>query len=308
MNKKIKDDKIDLIPKQDGIVFVKNLCFAYPDNNENVLNSLNFNINKGEIFGFLGPSGAGKTTTQKIITGILKGFNGQVTVMDHDISDVNSDFYEKIGVSFEFPNLYLRFTARENLEYFSSLYSVKTENTIKLLEIVGLKEAADIRVEKFSKGMKMRLNFCRALINRPELLFLDEPTSGLDPGNARLIKNIIKEKSKQGKTIILTTHNMLTVNDLCDRVAFIVDGKIVLIDTPNNLKNIYGKKEVEIKFVNNNSIEKKIFKLNELYNNQEFLNILKDDKVESVHSQEANLEEVFIKVTGRKLKWDFSKL
>jgi len=302
MNKKIKDDKIDLIPKQDGIVFVKNLCFAYPDNNENVLNSLNFNINKGEIFGFLGPSGAGKTTTQKIITGILKGFNGQVTVMDHDISDVNSDFYEKIGVSFEFPNLYLRFTARENLEYFSSLYSVKTENTIKLLEIVGLKEAADIRVEKFSKGMKMRLNFCRALINRPELLFLDEPTSGLDPGNARLIKNIIKEKSKQGKTIILTTHNMLTVNDLCDRVAFIVDGKIVLIDTPNNLKNIYGKKEVEIKFVNNNSIEKKIFKLNELYNNQEFLNILKDDKVESVHSQEANLEEVFIKVTGRKLK------
>src|SRR6056297_1899673 len=246
MNKKIKDDKIDLIPKQDGIVFVKNLCFAYPDNNKNVLNSLNFNINKGEIFGFLGPSGAGKTTTQKIITGILKGFNGQVTVMDHDISDVNSDYYKKIGVSFEFPNLYLRFTAKENLEYFSSLYNVNTEDALYLLELVGLKEAANIKVENFSKGMKMRLNFCRALINKPKILFLDEPTSGLDPGNSRVIKDIIQEKSKQGKTIFLTTHNMLTVDDLCDRVAFIVEGKIVLVDSPDNLKSTYGKKDVEV--------------------------------------------------------------
>ncbi|MGM0445438.1 MAG: ABC transporter ATP-binding protein [Bacillota bacterium] len=302
MGVKVGNKKIDLIQDQDSIVSVKNLCFAYPGKNENVLNNLNFNINKGEIFGFLGPSGAGKSTTQKILTGILKGFSGNVSVMNQDISNVDSAFYEKIGVSFEFPNLYLRFTARENLEYFSSLYNVKTEDALNLLEMVGLKEAADIRVEKFSKGMKMRLNFCRSLINKPELLFLDEPTSGLDPGNARIIKDIIHEKSIQGKTIFLTTHNMLTVDDLCDRVAFIVEGEIVLIDDPQNLKNSYGSKDVEIRYINDNENKRKVFDLNRLYQNKEFLNLLKENEVESIHSREADLEEVFIKVTGRKLR------
>jgi fluoroquinolone transport system ATP-binding protein len=299
-NNKVKEKK--LINNKNKVVSVKNLSFAYPGKNKNVLNDLNFNIKKGEIFGFLGPSGAGKSTTQKIITGILKEFSGQVNVMNQDITSVDSDFYEKIGVSFEFPNLYLRFTAKENLEYFSSLYNVKTVDTLNLLEMVGLKEAADIRVEKFSKGMKMRLNFCRALINKPELLFLDEPTSGLDPGNARVIKDIILEKATQGKTIFLTTHNMLTVDDLCDRVAFIVEGEIVLIDTPQNLKNYYGSKDVEIKYINDNEQKSEVFDLNGLYQNKEFLNLLRENEVESIHSKEADLEEVFIKVTGRKLR------
>ncbi len=302
MEEKIKDEKIDLTQVKDNIVSVKNLSFAYPGKTENVLNNLNFNIKKGEIFGFLGPSGAGKSTTQKILTGIIKGYNGQVNIMNHEISSVDSDFYEKIGVSFEFPNLYLRFTAKENLEYFSSLYSVNTEDTLYLLELVGLKEAANIKVEKFSKGMKMRLNFCRALINKPQILFLDEPTSGLDPGNSRVIKDIIQDKSKQGKTIFLTTHNMLTVDDLCDRVAFIVEGKIVLVDSPDNLKSAYGKKDVEVKYINNDNIKSSKFNLNNLYKNEDFLNLLKNNKIKSLHSQEANLEEVFIEVTGRKLK------
>ena len=302
MDKKSKNKRIELTQPKDNIVSVNNLSFAYPGKNKNVLNNLNFNIKKGEIFGFLGPSGAGKSTTQKIITGILKEFKGQVNIMNYDVTSIDSDFYEKIGVSFEFPNLYLRFTARENLEYFSSLYNVKTEDILYLLDIVGLIDAADIRVEEFSKGMKMRLNFCRALINKPELLFLDEPTSGLDPGNARIIKDIIKEKSKNGKTIFLTTHNMLTVDDICDRVAFIVEGEIVLIDTPGDLKNYYGSKDVEINYIENNEQKNVIFELNDLYKNKEFLNILKENKVESIHSKEANLEEVFIKVTGRKLR------
>jgi len=302
MSEKIIDEMIDLTQVKDNIVSVKNLSFAYPGKTENVLNNLNFNIKKGEIFGFLGPSGAGKSTTQKILTGILKGYNGQVNIMNQEISSVDSDFYKKIGVSFEFPNLYLRFTAKENLEYFSSLYNVNTEDALYLLELVGLKEAANIKVENFSKGMKMRLNFCRALINKPKILFLDEPTSGLDPGNSRVIKDIIQEKSKQGKTIFLTTHNMLTVDDLCDRVAFIVEGKIVLVDSPDNLKSAYGKKDVEVKYINNDNIKSSKFNLNNLYKNEDFLDLLKNNKIKSLHSQEANLEEVFIEVTGRKLK------
>ncbi len=302
MNDKLKIKRKTSNKNLENIVDVENLSFTYPGKNEKILSKLNFNIKKGEIFGFLGPSGAGKSTTQKIITGILKGFQGKVKVMNQDISKVDSKFYENIGVSFEFPNLYLRFTARENLKYFASLYEVETEDALKLLGMVGLEEAVDIRVEEFSKGMKMRLNFCRALINKPELLFLDEPTSGLDPANARIIKEIIREKSRQGKTIFLTTHNMLTVDNLCDRVAFIVGGEIVLIDTPPNLKSTYGSKNVEIRYISDKDSKRKNFKLSGLGKNLEFLNLLQQYEVESIHSQEANLEEVFIKVTGRKLR------
>ncbi|MFW6029852.1 MAG: ABC transporter ATP-binding protein [Halanaerobiales bacterium] len=284
------------------IIKVDNLSYTYPGKKEKTLKGFSFSIKKGEIFGFLGPSGAGKSTTQKIITGILKGFHGSVKVLGQDISKVNNDFYENIGVSFEFPNLYLRFTARENLEYFASLYQVETEDPLKLLKIVGLEEVADIRVEEFSKGMKMRLNFCRALLNKGELIFLDEPTSGLDPGNARIVKDIIKGLSRQGKTFFLTTHDMKAVEDVCHKVAFIVGGDIVLIDSPDNLKNRYGSKGLELKYRDSKDIKKVNFNLVGLGGNKEFWDLLQKHEAESIHSQEADLEEVFIKVTGRKLR------
>lgn len=284
------------------VVKVENLSFTYPGKKEKILNGLNFDIKKGEIFGFLGPSGAGKSTTQKIITGILRGFQGQVKVMNQDIRKIDNKFYEKIGVSFEFPNLYLRFTARENLDYFASLYEGESEDVLNLLEMVGLGEAADMRVEEFSKGMKMRLNFCRALINKPELIFLDEPTSGLDPANARIMKNIIKEQSRQGNSVFLTTHDMKAVDDVCDRVAFIVGGEIVLIDSPDNLKGSYGRKKVEVQYLNEKESGSKSFSLAGLGKNKEFWDFLQKYEARSIHSQEADLEEVFIKVTGRKLR------
>lgn len=295
--KECKNNKIS-----NEVIKVENLSFTYPGKKEETLKGLNFSIKKGEIFGFLGPSGAGKSTTQKIITGILKGFQGDVNVLGQDISKVNNDFYENIGVSFEFPNLYLRFTARENLEYFSSLYQVETEEPIKLLEMVGLEDVVDVKVEEFSKGMKMRMNFCRSLLNKPNLIFLDEPTSGLDPANARIVKDIIKEQARQGKTIFLTTHDMKAVEDVCQRVAFIVGGNIALIDSPDNLKSSYGNKIVKLKYKDDGEIKNENFNLNNLGQNEEFWKLLQKYQAESIHSQEADLEEVFIKVTGRKLR------
>jgi len=167
--------------------------------------------------------------------------------------------------------------------------------------MVGLEKDANTKVERFSKGMKMRLNFIRALAHNPQILFLDEPTSGLDPVNARKIKDIIHEQKRLGKTIFLTTHNMYDADELCDRVAFIVDGKLEITDTPKNLKQLSGERVVNIEY-ENGGVKSKDFMLEGLADNNEFLNVLRKNHIRSIHSQEATLEDIFIKVTGKKLK------
>ena len=284
------------------MIEVKNLSYSYPASNKEAVKKLNFKIKKSEIFGFLGPSGAGKSTTQKIITGILKDYQGSVKVNNQEISTIDNSFFENIGVSFELPNLYNRFTARENLDFFAGLFKKKCESALDLLELVGLKDVADQPVSSFSKGMKMRLNLCRAFLNKPELLFLDEPTSGLDPANRQNVKKLIREKKNQGQTIFLTTHDMLAADELCDRIAFIVNGKIKIIDSPRNLKLKYGTSQVKITYYNDSKLVEEIIELKELGNNQNFIELLKEKKIETIHSQEANLEDVFIQVTGRKLR------
>lgn len=283
------------------MIKVDNLRFSYPNNHEKTIKGLNFTINKGEIFGFLGPSGAGKSTTQKIIIGILKNYQGSVQVMGREVSQLKGDYYEKIGVSFEFPNLYSKFTALENLKFFRQLYSGDTADPRELLSWVGLGDDAETKVQDFSKGMKMRLNFCRAFLNKPELIFLDEPTSGLDPVNGKKIKEIILAKKAEGKTIFLTTHNMQVAEDICDRVAFIVDGQISLIDSPRELKVRSGQKSVRVEYREQAEICSTEFSLENIGRNQQFLDLLINKNIETMHTLEATLEDVFISVTGRSL-------
>ena len=284
------------------MVEIQNLHFTYPKNDSETLKGLNFEIADGEIFGFLGPSGAGKSTTQNILIGILKKYTGSVRVMGQELKTMNRDYYENIGVAFEFPNFYSKLTALENLNYFKSMYSNATADPLELLDMVGIKEDAETRVANFSKGMKMRLNFCRAFLNNPKMVFLDEPTSGLDPNNAKKIKDIILQKQKEGVTIFLTTHNMHVADDLCDRVGFIVDGRIELIDSPRELKVREGKKMVRVEYRENGSISASEFDLNRLAEDSEFLSILNNKQIETIHTQEATLEDVFIKTTGRTLR------
>lgn len=221
--------------------------------------------------------------------------------MGKEVRDLNSNYYEKVGVGFELPNLYLKMTACENLNFFRSFYSGKTEEPEQLLQLVGLEEYMHSRVSSFSKGMKMRLNFIRALLNDPELIFLDEPTSGLDPVNAKKIKEIILQKKQEGKTIFLTTHNMNVAEEICDRVALVVEGQIRLIDSPRELKIKYGKKSLCVEHKQDNQIKKSNFALEGIGENQIFLKLIKNNEVERMHTQEATLEDIFIKVTGKNL-------
>lgn len=283
------------------MIYVQDLFFTYPGKKAPTLKGLNFSIQKGEIFGFLGPSGAGKSTTQKIIIGILKMYQGQVQVMGKELSKMKSDYYERVGVAFEMPNLYTKFTALENLEFFRSFYSGETADPLTLLKMVGLEQDVHNKVSDFSKGMKMRLNFCRAFLNQPEIIFLDEPTSGLDPVNAKKIKEIILQKKEEGKTIFLTTHNMQVAEDLCDRVAFIVDGQISLIESPRELKIQYGKKQVQIEYRDHGRLRDANFSLEGIGQNRTFLSLLQSKEIETMHTQEATLEDIFIEVTGRSL-------
>lgn len=284
------------------MIDIKQLDFTYPGNSEKTLKGLNFQIEKGEIFGFLGPSGAGKSTTQKIIIGILKQYRGQVKVFGRELCRMDNEYYENIGVAFEFPNLYGKLTALENLKFFQALYSRRTEDPLRLLDVVGLREDAHTRVSAFSKGMKIRLNFVRSLLNRPQILFLDEPTAGLDPVNAKNIKNIILAKKAEGKTIFLTTHNMTVADEVCDRVAFIVEGRIKLINSPRALKIKSSKKTVRVEYREDGGTHSQEFELKKIGDDEEFVALIRSKDIETIHTQEATLEDIFIRETGRSLE------
>jgi fluoroquinolone transport system ATP-binding protein len=289
------------------MIHVDSLRFSYPKQSNETIRGISFNIEPGQIFGFLGPSGSGKSTTQKILIGLLKDFQGDLRIMDRDARDWKQDLYYHIGVGFELPNHFSKLSGLENLKLFASFYEGDLQQkgrAEELLELVDLQDAAKQPVGQYSKGMKMRLNFARALLNDPELLFLDEPTAGLDPTTARRIKDVIQELQSRGKTIFLTTHNMHDADELCDRVAFIVEGELKVIDEPNTLKLQHGSKTVKV-LEKHNSGENPVaheFPLESLGSDTKFLDLLKQQKVESIHSQEASLEEVFIEATGTQLQ------
>jgi fluoroquinolone transport system ATP-binding protein len=285
------------------VIRVRGLTFTYPKSTEPAVRGMDFSVARGEIFGFLGPSGAGKSTTQKLLIGLLRGHGGDATVWGKDPLDWGSDYYQRIGVSFELPNHYQKLSGLENLRFFASLYDVDTLDPMELLDAVGLADDAKTRVSKYSKGMQMRLTFARSLINDPELLFLDEPTSGLDPVNARKVKNIVLDLKDRGRTIFLTTHDMSTADELCDRVAFVVDGGIVALDTPAELKIARSQRVVRVEYRGNNgALETAEFGMDTLADDPAFHTVLRDNQVETIHSREASLDDVFVEVTGRHLK------
>jgi fluoroquinolone transport system ATP-binding protein len=280
---------------------VKNLYHDYEGKGKYAVQDVSFSIAQGEIFGFLGPSGAGKSTVQNILTGLLPLQRGDVRYEGVSIQDVGLGFFNSLGVSFEHPNLYGRLTGYENLRYFAGLFDVPTLEPIALLEAVGLTEAAHRKVSAYSKGMRQRLVFARALINQPKMLFLDEPTSGLDPNTASVIKRLIRQKQEHGATIFLTTHNMVVADELCDRVAFINDGCIVALDTPRSLKLQHGERSVLVEHNINGKTKSKVLFLDNPVDQDHLKRLLNNGQVQTIHSQEASLEQIFMKMTGRGL-------
>jgi fluoroquinolone transport system ATP-binding protein len=283
------------------MISVKNMSYSYNEDENFAVKNISFEVAKGETFGFLGPSGAGKSTTQGVLTGLLKLQGGEVVVAGFDIKKVSNERFNKIGVSFEQSNVYGKLTAKENLEYYAKLFDVPTRDPMELIYLVGLDGKENMRAGEFSKGMKHRLTFARSMINSPELWFLDEPTTGLDPAIAATIKDIIREQAAKSITSFLTTHNMFIADELCDRVAFIIDGEIKLIDSPKNLKLQYGQKLVDIEYIADGKIMKETLKTIDETDKKRIGEIVNNYEVRTMHSKEATLEEIFIQVTGREL-------
>lgn len=283
------------------MIKVKNLYHSYSNDDNYAVNNVNFEIEKGEIFGFLGPSGAGKSTTQNILVGLLQLQKGEVEVAGYDVKHIKDKMFNKIGMSFEQSNVYSKMSGIENLQFYRKLFDVETRDPMELIKLVGLDGSENIKAGKYSKGMKHRLTFARSMINNPEMWFLDEPTTGLDPAIAAGIKDIIRQENEKGVTVFLTTHNMYIADELCDRVAFIVDGKIRLIDSPKALKLKYGEKLVDVEYFKDGELVKDNFSTVVEEEKNRLVEVIKNYDIQTMHTKEATLEEIFIKVTGRGL-------
>jgi len=281
------------------MIDVKKLYFSYTD--KPFVENVSFHVGRGEIFGFLGPSGAGKSTIQKILTGLNTSYKGSVKVAGTEIREHTNRFYENIGVDFEFSTCYEKFTARQNLTYFASLYEKQPRSIDELLHMVGLENDGDKKVADFSKGMRSRLNFIKALVHDPDILFLDEPTSGLDPTNSRLMKDIILAEKKRGKTIIITPHNMFDATELCDQVAFIVAGKVSALDSPHNLIMSRGATKIHYTYYDKGEKTGECL-LDRTTEDKLLKSLISENRLLSIHSSEPTLNDIFVDITGRTLQ------
>ena len=283
------------------ILDARGLGYTYPGADRKALDGLDFGIEEGEIFGFLGPNGSGKTTTQKLLTRILRGYRGSVDVFGRDLREHDDGYFNSIGVCFEFPNLYEKLTAEENLGFYRAFFDEPTDGARAVLERLDLPVGDKRSVGQWSKGMKMRLTLARSLLNRPRLWFLDEPTTGQDPQHAVLIRKIIKERARNGTSIFLTTHDMTVADELCDRVAFIVDGRIALVDTPRKLKLAHAKKVARVQYRDGDETHSEDFDLDVAKEKTAFVDAVQTQDILTIHTQEPSLEDVFLEVTGREL-------
>jgi fluoroquinolone transport system ATP-binding protein len=283
------------------VIKVHSFGYTYPGAHRPAVHDVSFSVQPGEIFGFLGPSGAGKSTTQNVLIRLLGGYEGEIRVLNRDLRTWDRSYYRRIGVAFETPNHYSKLTALENLRLFAGIHGGSTEPPEALLRRVGLHEDGDKLVGEFSKGMRGRLTLARALLHRPELIFLDEPTVGLDPVTARLIRQVIRDVREAGATIFLTTHDMVTADELCDRVAFLVDGAIVALDTPRSLRMSHGRRVVRLEVMRGGTRAIREFALESLADDHDFLAELRTGGIETMHTLETTLDDVFVQVTGRTL-------
>ena len=260
------------------------------------VNHISFTVEAGEIFGFLGHNGAGKTTTIRMLTGQLRPTAGHARVAGCDVVNEVHDLKRLIGVVSETQNLYERMSGRENLSFAARLFGQSDRRVNEVLNQVGLLDRANDSVRHFSNGMKQRLLVARALLHRPKLLFLDEPTKGLDPLVAEEIRHLILELSAQGTTIFLTTHYMAEADQLCKRVAFLNQGRLVALDTPASLKVAHGQRSLMVTLDNGQSLT---IDLKSPEAGSELERLVATGQIRTLHSAEATLEEVFIKITKR---------
>ncbi len=292
------------------------------------VDDISFEVKKGEIFGFLGPNGAGKTTTIRMMTGVLHPTKGEIQIFGLNAWKNQIVVKQAIGNVPEMSDVYLSFSGWENLMFIGEIYGVskkdRIERAARLLKKFELFEKRDLKAKKYSKGMKQRLLLCMALMTNPKILFLDEPTSGLDIQSAKIIKQLIRDYNAQGVTIFLTTHDMEVANELCDRIAIINHGKIISLDTPENIKKITSEYQaIDLRLSNGvNKIDiEQLQNIKEVQQIKdgfhiivsdihsaiiELLEFIKVNKliIKHLSTQEPKLEEAFLKIIERGAKSD----
>lgn len=266
-----------------------------------VLSGIDLDIKPGTIFGLLGPSGAGKTTLIKIITGQLGFDEGEAAVFGKNVNDLTGDDKKKIGIMMDNHGMYDRFSCADNLKIFADIYGVDHSKINETLAKVGLSDSAKKPAMKLSKGMRARLQLARVLMISPEILFLDEPTSGLDPMTMKYIHKLITDQRDKGCTIFLTTHNMEEAASLCDEVALLNEGKIVERGAPEEICRRYNhQKTIKLHLISGEDIEV----VHGMNSAKIISSLMERGKVETIHSSEPTLETVFIELTGRKIESD----
>ncbi|WP_079473955.1 ABC transporter ATP-binding protein [Marinococcus halophilus] len=266
--------------------------------NKVAVDDLHMDVPPGEIFGFLGPSGSGKTTTIKMITNQLAATDGEVRVFDQSLPvRATSDFYRRFGVLTDNSGLYQRLTIEENLALYAKLYDVSKQRIDDVLKLVHLQDARGQTVAKLSKGMIQRTVLARTLLHEPELLVLDEPTSALDPGNVQHIHQGLRALNERGTTIFLSTHDMQEAETLCDRVAFIHEGRLQQVDTPKNLRRRFSEGMIQVELTNGD--------IHTLANTpayaKQLYEYMAEKQIAAIHSQEPTLGEIFVRLTGKEL-------
>ena len=267
-------------------------------NDLHAVDNISFTVEVGEVFGFLGHNGAGKTTTIRMLSGQLRPSAGRARVAGCDVITEQRRLKPLVGVVSESQNLYERMSGRENLAFAARLYGQNNQRVDEALDQVGLLDRARDNVRHYSNGMKQRLLIARALLHRPPIIFLDEPTRGLDPVVGREIRRLVVELSTQGVTVFLTTHYMEEADQLCGRVAFLSEGRIVALDTPDNLKVAHGKKSLKATLNNGQSLT---IALDDEGAGKQLEKLVNAGQIRRLHSAEATLEEVFIQIAGRGL-------
>ena len=281
------------------VIQIKDVCKAFDQ--LQVLNNISLSVEEGEIFGLLGPSGAGKTTLIKMLIGLLSATSGNIAILGKELDKKIDESFPSFGMVLDNDGLYDRLNCYDNLELYARIYSISNRKKVinDLLEKVGLIESSKKSVSNLSKGMRQRLSFARAILHSPKIVFLDEPTSGLDPATTLQIHSMMKTLKESGTTIFLTTQNMNEAQKMCDHLALLNEGNIVEEGTPEDICLLHRKKcEVNIEMTNGEKY---------MVDSHDLLTVLQtvldtNNKIRSIHSNEPNLEEVFIELTGRDLR------
>lgn len=259
------------------------------------VDGLNLELHRGELFGLLGPNGAGKTTTLRVLIGQRRPSGGQVTVAGHNVVRDWDTVKPLFGYVPDRENHFEEFTGRRNLQIFARLYRVADERVHECLDLVELSDAAELPVSAYSLGMRRKLLLARALLHRPPLLYLDEPTANLDVHSAGLVRRILRELVQEGCTVLLTTHNMQEVEEICDRVAILCRGRLVALDTPLALRQEHHERKADVILADGRRL---VFDLEDEKERSALAQHIAAGEVESLQTREFDFHQAFLKLTG----------